>query len=205
MFTVCFRSRSTIQFREVCNLAQVILNYPVEHSWPGTLCSVSPTTLLYEDSSAVPPAVQWLHCRDKFPKSGHSFKTQVFDINHMFVFEDQSKQLLVTANQSEVHVYNTYSAELVWKMRGQLPGHHSKFNLQSITTCGVGHLFVCDGNNHCVEMFSVADGKYLGAVLKQGKQSLGEPKKICWSEHTCSLIVAHCTDGEWSISSSKFK
>ena len=53
-----------------------------------------------------------------------------------------------------------------------------------------GHLYVCDADNKCVQMFSL-NGDYLGSVLRYGEQNLGIPNRICWCHKMSSLVVAH--------------
>ena len=59
-----------------------------------------------------------------------------------------------------------------------------------VTTDRNGHLFVCDVNNACVEMFST-DGTYIGPLIKKGEQGLGCPEWIRWCETSSSLVVSH--------------
>ena len=66
---------------------------------------------------------------------------------------------------------------------------------QGLTTDDHGHLFVCDDNNKCVQMFHVADGRYLGAVLSEGEQGLGEPFLVTWCSRMSSLVVINLKDG----------
>ncbi len=60
----------------------------------------------------------------------------------------------------------------------------------SVTADGQGHLFVTDGENHCIKKFSV-DGEYLGILLNEGEQGLGEPYCLKWNDATSFLVVAH--------------
>ena len=57
---------------------------------------------------------------------------------------------------------------------GYLPGMEHKINPRAVTTDEEGHLFVCDDYNDCLQMFST-DGRYLGAMLRQGAQGSDAP------------------------------
>ena len=64
-----------------------------------------------------------------------------------------------------------------------------------VTTDGNGHLFVCDINNACVQIFST-DGTYMGPLIKKGQQGLGCPEWICWCEASSSLVVSHTDENQ---------
>ena len=66
---------------------------------------------------------------------------------------------------------------------------------QGLTADENGRLFICDDNNKCVQMFNVADGRYLGTLIENGKQGLGDPVRIVWCSRMSSLVVIHFKDG----------
>ena len=68
------------------------------------------------------------------------------------------------------------------------------------TTDGLGHLFVCDMVNACVQMFSVIDGSYLGYVVKKGEEGFGTPRCARWYKDDPSLLVAHKEGDKRNIS-----
>ena len=70
---------------------------------------------------------------------------------------------------------------------------------KGVTTDGQGHVFVTDENNKCIQIFS-AGGKYVGVLLKEGQQGLGEPRRVRWNDATSSLVVAHKKDRNIFIS-----
>ena len=59
--------------------------------------------------------------------------------------------------------------------------------------------FVCDVNNECIQMFHVADGRYMGAAIKKGEQGLGMPCRITWCNRISSLVVVHNKLAKWHI------
>ena len=72
---------------------------------------------------------------------------------------------------------------------------------RGVTTDGAGRVFVCDpSSNRCVQMFHVADGRYMGPVISEGEQGLGEPYYTRWCNATSSLIVAHMKNSKYHIS-----
>ena len=68
------------------------------------------------------------------------------------------------------------------------------FEAGSITGDDHGNIFVCDGGNWAIQMFSVSDGKYLGCLLRKGDQGFGGPFVICKGKEMSSFIVID-TDG----------
>ena len=70
-----------------------------------------------------------------------------------------------------------------------------------MNACGVatdrrGHIFVCDGANECIQLFST-DGRYLGEVFR--KQGRGRPDLIRWFEYVSRLVVTYELAGKWSV------
>ena len=100
---------------------------------------------------------------------------------------------------SKIHAYDTRTDQLLWEVKGQSPGMELVMWANEVTTDGRGHLYVCDKStytgsfhgNACIQMFSVSDGEYLGALINKGKQKFGDPWRVRWSENLESLIVVH--------------
>ena len=95
------------------------------------------------------------------------------------------------ATRGGSYAYNANTSHLEWSVEERLPGKNKVIKAQGLTTDDDGHLFVCDDNNKCVQMFDVADGRYLGAAIKAGECGLGEPWAIAYSSKMCALVVAH--------------
>ena len=96
------------------------------------------------------------------------------------------------ATRGGLYAYNANTSHLEWNVEDRLPGKNKVLQAQGLTTDDHGHLSVCDDdNNKCVQMFHVADGRYLGATIKAGECGLGEPWAIAYSNKTCALVVAH--------------
>ena len=108
--------------------------------------------------------------------------------------KDGDKQLLLVAGgDGGLFAYDTETDKLVWKVEEKLPGMKYKFNAFGVATDGRGHLFVTDfanphkDGNGCLQMFSVADGQYLGCLMKD-KEYLGNPLRIFWCEENVIFI-----------------
>ncbi len=111
----------------------------------------------------------------------------------------EGKSLVVTTDVLAIRCYSRDSGELVWRAEGKFPGMGKKMEPFGITADGQGHLFVADLKNQCVQKFS-AGGKYLGVLVKQGEEGLGEPYCLKWNGFISPLIVAHSKDGMEHIS-----
>ena len=83
-----------------------------------------------------------------------------------------------------IKVYNVDTDEIEWKKRYELR------DLSGVTTNGRGHLFACDLNHACVQIFSVSNGKYLGRLPNFGRV-LGQPVMVRWCHNKSSLLVVH--------------
>ena len=67
MTTDCSRAQK-IEFRDMNNWDKTILSWAVAPQEPWNLYSVSPTILLYSDSSTYPSVVHWLDSSEKEPE-----------------------------------------------------------------------------------------------------------------------------------------
>ena len=90
-----------------------------------------------------------------------------------------------------LHTYNVDTEDRKWSVKEKNPTNLiDDICFAGVTTDGNGHLFVCDVNNACVQMFST-EGTYIGPLIKKGEQGLGCPKWICWCKASSSLLVSH--------------
>ena len=89
------------------------------------------------------------------------------------------------------------TSEVLWEVGGKLLDMKGELCPLSVTCDGRGHMFVCDGGNDCVQLFSAADGRYLGPVLRE---ELLDPVSVRWSEETASLLVTHSVDDQRCLS-----
>ena len=104
-----------------------------------------------------------------------------------FVQEQNKNFVIVTANDPQgIRAYNADTKLLEWKK--EIAGMVQA----GIVSDGHGHLFVCDGENGCVHMLSMSDGRYLGRLIHPGELGHGvSPYWAAWSVEKSSLIVAH--------------
>ena len=189
------------------DVSQIVLTFPVSPHQPGRLCPSSQTSLLYVDYAKTPREVRWLDCSTTPPKLATvtntmtstpgpkiTHVTQHEDIHSMCCVQYGGKHLLVVTHASRgVSAYNTETDRLDWCITRKVLGVESEINASAVTADGRGHLFICDNNNSCVHMLS-ADGQLLGTLQKEGRQGLGAPMRVRWSNRTASLILAHLRD-----------
>ena len=110
-----------------------------------------------------------------------------------FVSDEMNRKrlVIVTAYGPEgIYAYNVDTNSPEW--RKEIDGMEKAY----VVSDGHRHLFVCDGRNECIHTLSVADGKYMGCLVKRGEQGLGRTCWAVWSEEMSSLIVAHTRDGK---------
>ena len=162
----------------------MICRYPVQPQHPVIMCTASPAMLLYQDK--LRHVVSWLDCRSLVPSPISGNEVTVLQknwIRDMCCIESGNKQLLITSYfsttfdrkvRSGVRAYNTETSEVEWSVTGKVPGMQGEMSSWGIATNGRGYLFVSDINNICIQVFS-ADGVYIGPILRQGEQGLGEP------------------------------
>ena len=126
---------------------------------------------------------------------------------HTFHQGDHQLVITLTGLDEEIkgtglHAYDAASEEQNWSVKEKNSANQiNDICFAGVTTDGNGHLFVCDVNNTCVQIFST-DGTYMGPLIKKGQQGLGCPEWICWCEASSSLVVSH-TDKNQSDSNVK--
>ena len=140
-------------------------------------------------------------------KASGMIQTEGNDVCSMTAVSIGSRQLLVTASKintrvvgggvklenvgNEIRAYDVNLGKLAWIAKGKLPGMVKELCAEALTSDGQGHLFVCDTNNCCMQMFSADDGRYLRCVLREGEQCLGKLKLIRWCPYSSSILLVH--------------
>ena len=178
---------------------------------PDMLCTAGPSTLMYSDCDMkssltsdlrkAPRIIRWLDCSSSTPTPDGELNIQQETVYGMCCITFEGKSLLVTTDQwdSAIKSYSRESRELVWSKEGRLPGMGKEMGPWDITADGQGYLFVADESNKCIQKFCIT-GKYLGVLLKEGEQDLGELKHVQWNSATSSLVVVHQKGKEGHIS-----
>ena len=155
------------------NNFKIIHTHHVHPQKPSHLCASFASTssgsiLLHCDASSFPNNVHLLDCsgfRPKLVQGKNVIRTKQSYIHDMCVARDRDKEFLVITDGERVYAYNTAAGELVWSpKRKQM---NRMMGVCGVSTDGRGHLFVCDWNNQCIQMFRVGDGRYLGAVMTE--------------------------------------
>ena len=185
-----------IEFRNVENLDELVLNHSVAPHEPGYMCTIPPATLLFEDQSSEPRVIHKLDCSG-FPSRifsvSQSIHTAIHDIWDMSFTEHEGKRLLFIAEgYGGLFAYNYDTWDLEWSVKGRLNA--------GLTTDARGHLFHCVESSikRCVKVFTTK-GADLG-VLQIEKDEFPEPWRIRWCRETSSLVMAHKRDWQWFIS-----
>ena len=200
-----FRTKMKIDFHSVELLNRTMCSHSVAPHQPGHINTSSPdTVLLYEDQSQTPRIVRWLNCfvAPPTPVTG----TDVTNTHHALIWDmccvkHAEKELLIMtrANNGLVAFSTQRGHQAGWTVKGKLTGMAMDMSVWGITSDGHGHLFVCDINNSCVQMFSTS-GRYMGTVLREGDQGLAQPWLIRWCETTSSLVLVHIKNREYQVS-----
>ena len=197
------RDHSKIEFRAVDNWEEVFVNYSVESRQPYRICSTSSTFLLV-GASETEYEVFRVHFNAKHPQRMRTnVKLEQFIIYDMCcTYQIKKVFFIITRGHDGIYCYDLNTGNMVWSANGKPSGMSQQMLLSGVTTDGRGHLFVCDGGNSCIQMFSVSDGKYLGALLKAGEEELGTPHLIRWCFRSSSLIVTHRSSrpNRWCLS-----
>ena len=158
------RDEKCIEFRNTNNLSEILYTHSVVPHKPGRLCTVESYFLVYQDQSKEPCDIHWLDCNEAKPKllREKSFTTSLLYLYDMIGVKNGTDELIIGIHpEIGIHCYSTTTKSLKWKMTGKLLGTKNASEARKVTTDGRGHLFVSDGVNRCIQMFSVSDGQYL--------------------------------------------
>lgn len=182
------RNEKRIEFRREDSLDVTIHSYPqTREQSVGHLCKASLSDLLWEDRGAVVDQgrqVRWLDCHTErlVPASNRNIGINVYIYSMCSVNANGKRLLAVSSLAHGLHLY-----DMDTKNRAAV---FSGGTFWGVAANGRGtHLFVCDQDGECVQVFSV-DGSYLGRLEVVG-EPLGDPVQLCWCEATSSLVVAH--------------
>ena len=207
------RNNKEIEFYDINNLNEVLVTFPVAPHLPGRLCSTSDPTsgatsgskLLYEDESKHPHVIRWLDCSTSPPSPATGSNVTHIriqsGIHDMCCAHVKGRQFLITAHGHKgISGYDASTDKLEWNFEGKVGYSGEAISPQALTTDGRGHLFVCDKQNKCIQMFSVVGGAYLGTVLGTGRNALRKPWRMRWCDDSASLIVVHKKEKYYRVS-----
>ena len=169
---------------------------------PGLLCTNSSGTLYCVDySSKGELNVKWVD-RENYEtiESSKIFSATIHNktwMQDMCVARLGDKEVLLGTFGKQpsktIEAVCLQSNGILWSFEGKVPDDAQQYGVQpyGIATDERGHLFVCDQVNASIQMFSVADGRFLGSFPKEGEQGLGKPKWIRCNKINNTLIVVH--------------
>ena len=64
-----------------------------------------------------------------------------------------SSFLFIIRGHDGIYCYTLDTGNIAWSANGRPSGMSHQMKLSGVTTDGRGHLFVCDGDNSCIQMF----------------------------------------------------
>ena len=165
-------------------------------------CVAPPTTLFYADNQySKSSSIHRLDCSGSKPTLCQSIGVCNNYASSFCYLKYHEEELLVVIDRTEIKAFTLCNAEVKWsKKKFHLPDQNKICKPIRIAVGGQGLLFVFDVNNRCIQMFSEADGQYLGCLIKEGQQGLGKIGPMCFCESTSQLIVSHEKDKKTFIS-----
>ena len=171
-----------------------VISVDVAPHLPGTLCVGTGPMLFYVDRSAFPRKVFQLDCgniSDVAKESGFT-QTEEHQIQDMCCMTHGLTDLLITANgENGISAYTvansiTKNGCLEWEIKDVIPGTELKMNARAVAADSLGHIFVCDSANRCIQLFSI-EGEYLGEMLWSDIR--GAMSAIRWNNDLSYLAI----------------
>ena len=174
-----------------------MLRHSVTPFRPSRICTSFSDTLLFVDYSQGEEVIVWLDCSTNPPNIQKTTVTtspnwaQGVYVRDICFVDLGDMQLIVKTDWNGISAFNTNTEETEWHIKGALGDMKEPMHPRGIAIDGHQHLFVCDRGNNSIQLFSVASGKYLGAMIVYDKPKVGKvrPLKCRWCENTSSLIV----------------
>ena len=199
---IYFRGACEIEFRSLDDLSQIIHSYSTGSIWPGALCALSASILLYigypiADGIFAEDKIHWLDCSETEPKlTGKKINVKISGVVDICYVPNETKPLLLVAQYGKIRAYNVLANKLEWE---------SEVSVNSLTTDCHNYVIMCCFLDKCAYMLSLSDGKKLGCLMRDGDQGLGGLKHVRWCNVTSSLIVVHEVQKEIQISTIQFE
>ena len=188
---MCSSSRSVgrIQLFAVPNVYKLLQNYDRQNLKPLKLFTKFSLELLFQEKSSY--RLHHLDCATDNPCLKKETIIGVgLHLKDMCLVTKKEGEVLICLFDGADGIYATnWSNQLLWGVEGTVGGK-KEIKCVSVATDGAGNLFVCDGANTCIQLFST-DGLYIGCLVRQGEHGLGEPRLVRWCKKSSSLIVAH--------------
>ena len=100
------------------------------------------------------------------------------------------KQFLVITNDEGVCVYDIPAGTREWQINNKLPGFEKDTSLCGVTSDELGHVFACDENNNCLQIFTI-EGFHIGAVFFG--DNVGTPRCVIYCKKMKNFVVFHDT------------
>ena len=190
-----------LEFRDPRNLETIICTYSVAPHQPCTLCVAPPSTLLYVDHQLGGPSkIYSLDCSRATPTLCQSIGPYDHSIYFMAYIKYINENLLAIDVDKGMQIFQLDTGLVKWGRKDfKLPGQNENCELSYMAADKKGSLFVKHFSNRCIQMFSASDGQYLGCLIREGEQGLGELGQMCFSESTSQLVVSHRKDGKIHI------
>ena len=183
---------SSLDFLEFCdpnNPQTVTHTHSVKPKTAMSLCVVPPSTIFFADF--LKRYVHRLDCSGSMPTICQSiaYDCEIIDICYA---KHSHENLLIVAGDERLQAFQADTGQIKWSNKDvHLSGLNEEMKPFRIAADGNGRLFVNDENNKCIEMFSASDGQYLGCLIKEGEQGLGDLWGMCCAEATSQLVVSH--------------
>ena len=135
-----------------------------------------------------------LDCSEPTAKFSNTFSHKYGDICGMVCVQLGPKKLLITTHAPEkIVAFDLVIKKVEWQVQSHRY-YPNQMRPRCITADADGHLFVCDEQNKCIQMFSTSDGQYLGTLMTDLEEGIGDPFNLCWWQGASSLIVHHAKD-----------
>ena len=199
LFYFC-RKFMKVDFYNLRDLQEPKFSHCVVPYHPGRLATAasSPEILLFSDQQGKVGDVGWLDFCNYPPKITYMNHIADFKESQDMVLYDMiscvtliGEQLIIKSfGGGGIRASDAITGKTKWEVKGRLPGMDKWMAARGIDTDGLGHLFVCDPANQCVQMFNF-DGEYVRSLLRSEEQDLGTPFKIRWCSDISSAVVLH--------------
>ena len=200
---IYFRLEDKIEFRNINDLSEIILQFTLERCKLGYVCGSLPATLFYEDQAKRISIVRAVDCSVSPPDVAADVSVFNFNkkITGMLIFQNSVEQLLVTTDGTKIWAHEIATGIRKWEVYFPFPAILKMANITRITDDG-DFLFY-DEYSMGTHRYT-ANGEYVSFTSMDGSKELKGVRKIVsivhWNEAAkCLLAVVQLSNQDWHI------
>ena len=198
VIVIYFRLEDTIEFRNINNLSEVVLDLKLERCKLWCVCASLPATLFYDDQARRRSTVRAVDCSVIPPEVARNVSVINFkkNITGMSVFQNSERHLLMATDGIKIWAHEVATGSKQWEINFPFPVILNIGNMTRITN--EGDFLFCDGYSMGTYRFT-AKGEYSSFTPMDDPKELKGLWTIRWNDEAKSLLAIVQRAHNWHI------